>query len=68
MALYALAQTLRTRVLTPLVRFEGLAGEFSQHNVGEVLDTYADGTETKVHLRAKSKSHWDRAESGTIEV
>src|SRR5262245_30325927 len=27
-ALYALAQTLRTRPITPLVRFEGLPGEF----------------------------------------
>jgi transposase len=51
-ALYALAQTLRTRVVTPLVRFEGLAGEFSQHDFGEVLITYQDGTETKVHFFA----------------
>jgi transposase len=51
-ALYALAQTLRTRVVTPLVRFEGLAGEFSQHDFGEVLVTYQDGTETKVHFFA----------------
>jgi len=45
---YALAQTLRTRVATPLVRFEGLPGEFSQHDFGEVLVTYQNGTETKV--------------------
>jgi transposase len=51
-ALYALAQTLRTRGVTPLVRFEGLAGEFSQHDFGEVLVTYQDGTETKVHFFA----------------
>jgi transposase len=51
-ALYALAQTLRTRVVTPLVRFEGLAGEFSQHDFGEVLITYREGTETKVHFFA----------------
>lgn len=51
-ALYGLAQTLRTRVVTPLVRFEGLAGEFSQHDFGEVLVTYQDGTETKVHFFA----------------
>jgi hypothetical protein len=30
-AIYALAQTLRHCVVTPLVRFEGLPGEFSQH-------------------------------------
>ena len=34
-ALYALAQTLRGRVVTPLVRFEGLAGECSRHDSGE---------------------------------
>jgi transposase len=51
-ALYALAQTLRPRTVTPLVRFEGLAGEFSQHDFGEVRVTYQDGTETKVHFFA----------------
>jgi len=51
-ALYALAQTLRMRVVTPLVRFEGLAGEFSQHDFGAVLVTYQNGTETKVHFFA----------------
>jgi transposase len=51
-ALYALAQTLRPRIVVPLVRFEGLAGEFSQHDFGEVLIRYQDGTETKVHFFA----------------
>jgi transposase len=51
-ALYALAQTLRTRVVTPLVRFEGLAGEFSQHDFGEVDVRYQDGTEARVHFFA----------------
>jgi transposase len=51
-AVYALAQTLRVRTVTPLVRFEGLAGEFSQHDFGEVWVTYQDGTETKVHFFA----------------
>lgn len=51
-AVYALAQTLRARVVTPLVRFEGLAGEFSQHDFGEVWVTYQDGTERKVHFFA----------------
>jgi transposase len=51
-AIYALAQTLRVRTVTPLVRFEGLPGEFSQHDFGEVWVTYQDGTETKVHFFA----------------
>jgi transposase len=51
-AVYALAQTLRVRAVTPLVRFEGLPGEFSQHDFGEVWVTYQDGTESKVHFFA----------------
>ena len=51
-ALYALAQTLRTRVVAPLVRFEGLPGEFSQHDFGEVRVRYQDETEEVVHFFA----------------
>ena len=51
-ALYALAQTLRTRVVTPLVRFEGLPGEFSQHDFGEVRVRYQHGTDEVVHFFA----------------
>ncbi|HEU4938578.1 MAG TPA: IS21 family transposase [Vicinamibacterales bacterium] len=51
-ALYGLAQTLRVRTVTPLVRFEGLPGEFSQHDFGEVWVTYQDGSEEKVHFFA----------------
>ena len=51
-AVYALAQTLRVRTVTPLVRFEGLAGEFSQHDFGEVWVRYQDRTEVKVHFFA----------------
>ena len=46
-ALYVLAQTLRARTVTPLVRFEGLPAEFSQHDFGEVIVRYQDGTETE---------------------
>jgi len=49
-AVYALAQTLRVRTVTPLVRFEGLPSEFSQHDFGEVWVTYQDGSEEKVHF------------------
>ncbi|MEW6321704.1 MAG: IS21 family transposase [Acidobacteriota bacterium] len=51
-ALYALAQALRVRTVAPLVRFEGLPGEFSQHDFGEVWVTYHDGREEKVHFFA----------------
>jgi hypothetical protein len=39
-------------VVTPLVRFEGLAGEFSQHDFGEVDVRYQDGTSCRVHFFA----------------
>ena len=51
-ALYVLAQTLRAHSVTPLVRFEGLPAEFSQHDFGEVIVRYQDGTETTVHFFA----------------
>jgi len=51
-ALYALAQTLRPHTVIPLVRFEGLAAEFSQHDCGEVVVRYQDDTETRVHFFA----------------
>lgn len=51
-AVYALAQTLRVHVTAPLVRFEGLPGEFSQHDFGEVRVHYQDGVETIVHFFA----------------
>jgi transposase len=51
-ALYTLAQTLRVRTIIPLVRFEGLPGEFSQHDFGEVRVSYQDGTDTHVHFFA----------------
>jgi len=51
-ALYALARALRVRSVAPLVRFEGLPGEFSQHDFGEVDVTYQDGTTERVHFFA----------------
>ena len=51
-AVYALAHTLRVHVTAPLVRFEGLAGEFSQHDFGEVRVRYQEGAEEIVHFFA----------------
>ena len=51
-ALYALVHTLRVHTVTPLVRFEGLAGEFSQHDFGEVDVRYHDDSEERVHFFA----------------
>lgn len=50
-AAYALVRRLRPkRPEPPMVRFEGLAGEFSQHDFGSVKVTYADGTGETVHF------------------
>ena len=51
-ALYELIRTLRPHAVRPLVRFEGLPGEFSQHDFGEVLVRFLDGTERRVHFFA----------------
>lgn len=51
-AIYALVRTLRVRTIAPVVRFEGVAGEFSQHDFGEVRVRYHDGPEEIVHFFA----------------
>jgi hypothetical protein len=38
-ALYALVASVRPQEIKPLIRFEGLPGEFSQHDFGEVDDS-----------------------------
>ena len=43
-ALYALVASLRPKEVKPLVRFEGLPGEFSQHDFGQVDVEFMDGT------------------------
>jgi transposase len=51
--LYELIAAIRPRELTqPLVRFEGLPGEFSQHDFGEVDVEFGDGTARRVHFFA----------------
>ena len=49
-ALYELVCELRPRLSTPLVRFEGVAGEFSQHDFGQVEVRYLDGTHERIHF------------------
>ena len=49
-ALYAAVRGLRPRPVSPLVRFEGVAGEFSQHDFGQVEVRYLDGTHERLHF------------------
>src|SRR6266446_3297053 len=51
-ALYALVASLRPKRAQPLIRFEGLAGEFSQHDFGEVEVEFVDGSRRRVHFFA----------------
>jgi len=51
-ALYTLISALRPRTIRPLVRFEGLAGEFTQHDFGHVDVRFLNGTEKRVHFFA----------------
>lgn len=51
-ALYAAVRGLRPRPVAPLVRFEGVAGEFSQHDFGQVDVRYPDGRVERIHFFA----------------
>lgn len=51
-ALYGLIRALRPKTIRPLVRFEGLAGEFSQHDFGQVDIGFLDGMRKRVHFFA----------------
>jgi transposase len=51
-ALYALVKDLRPERPRPVVRFEGLPGEFSQHDFGHVDVRYVDGTKARKHFFA----------------
>lgn len=51
-ALYELVKVLRPERPRPVVRFEGLAGEFSQHDFGHVDVRFVDGRTRRVHFFA----------------
>jgi len=51
-ALYDLVAAVRPSVARPMVRFEGLPGEFTQHDFGHVDVRFLDGTKRRVHFFA----------------
>lgn len=51
-AFYALVAGVRPPRAAPVVRFEGLPGEFSQHDFGHVDVTFVDGKRKRVHFFA----------------
>ena len=61
-ALYDLVASLRPKPAKPLVRFEGLPGEFSQHDFGEVDVEFLNGARERIHFFASrlKYSRWVR--------
>ena len=59
-ALYELIRRLRPTPTMPVVRFEGVPGEFSQHDFGQADVRYVDGRTERVHFFA-SRLKWSRA-------
>jgi transposase len=51
-ALYELVAAVRPALVRPMVRFEGLPGEFTQHDFGHVDVRFLDGTARRVHFFA----------------
>jgi transposase len=50
--LYALVASLRPKPAKPLVRFEGLPGEFSQHDFGQLGVEFLNGARQQIHFFA----------------
>jgi len=51
-ALYDLIHAIRPKTPRPMVRFEGLPGEFSQHDFGQVDVRFLEGTKKRIHFFA----------------
>jgi len=51
-ALYELVARIRPRYVAFEMRFEGLPGEFTQHDFGEVDVSFADGSSQRIHFFA----------------
>lgn len=58
-AVYDLVAQLRPKHAVPIVRFEGVAGEFSQHDFGQVRVRYDDGSVERVRFFV-SRLKWSR--------
>jgi transposase len=58
-AMFALAASMRPAPVRLTMRFEGLPGEFSQHDFGQVKVCFIDGSSRVVHFFA-SRLKWSR--------
>lgn len=66
-ALYELIRMLRPERPRPVVRFEGLAGEFSQHDFGQVDVRFLDGRVSRVHFFASRLKYSRWVEVSLVE-
>jgi transposase len=66
-ALYALVATLRPASTRPVVRFEGLPGEFTQHDFGHVDVRFVDGTKKRVHFFASRLKYSRHVEVSLVD-
>lgn len=64
-AFFRLVATIRPKERGYIMRFEGLPGEFTQHDFGEVEVTFLDGTVKKIIFFA-SRLKWSRYAEVTI--
>jgi transposase len=66
-ALYELIKELRPKRVRPVVRFEGLPAEFSQHDFGHVDVRYLDGRVRRVHFFASRLKYSRWVEVSLVE-
>jgi transposase len=64
-AFYELVAELRPPKTEFHMRFEGVAGEFSQHDFGQVVVRFVDGTRQRIHFFA-SRLKWSRWAAVTL--
>ncbi len=62
-ALYDLIKQVRPKTPRPVVRFEGLPGEFTQHDFGQVMVNFVDGKSKRFHFFASRLKY-----SRTVQV
>lgn len=66
-ALFSLISSLRPKDVRPMVRFEGLPGEFSQHDFGQVNVKFMNGTKKRIHFFATRLKYSRWAEVSIVE-
>jgi len=66
-ALYELIRSVRPTPVRPLIRFEGLPGEFTQHDFGQVDVRFLDATKKRVHFFASRLKYSRWVEVSLVE-